>query len=76
MAKLSRCRQTLEKIQPGCTLPRRRKRAIKLSTYFADITIDDGDLRSKLVFLQLMNLFATADTTPRENQPVVTIPAR
>ena len=23
--KLSRCRQTLEKIQPGCTLPRRRK---------------------------------------------------
>ena len=25
VAKLSRCRQTLEKIQPGCTLPRRRK---------------------------------------------------
>jgi transposase len=24
--KLSRCRQTLEKIQPGCTLPRARKR--------------------------------------------------
>jgi hypothetical protein len=24
-AKLSRCRQTLESIQPGCTLPRRRK---------------------------------------------------
>ena len=23
--KLSRCRQALEKIQPGCTLPRRRK---------------------------------------------------
>jgi hypothetical protein len=23
--KLSRCRQTLEKIQPGCTLPRKRK---------------------------------------------------
>jgi hypothetical protein len=23
--KLSRCRQTLEQIQPGCTLPRRRK---------------------------------------------------
>jgi hypothetical protein len=23
--KLSRCRQTLEGIQPGCTLPRRRK---------------------------------------------------
>jgi hypothetical protein len=38
--------------------------------------IDDGDLRSKLVFLQLMNLFTMADTAPRENQPVVTIPAR
>ncbi len=25
VAKLSRCRQTLEKIQPGCTLPRKRK---------------------------------------------------
>ena len=25
LAKLSRCRQTLENIQPGCTLPRRRK---------------------------------------------------
>ena len=27
MEKLSRCRQTLEKIQPGCTLPRRRKKS-------------------------------------------------
>jgi transposase len=26
MAKLARCRQTLEKIQPGCTTPKRRKR--------------------------------------------------
>jgi DDE superfamily endonuclease len=26
MEKLSRCRQTLEKIQPGCTLPRTRKK--------------------------------------------------
>jgi transposase len=26
LAKLSRCRQTLEQIQPGCTLPRTRKR--------------------------------------------------
>jgi transposase len=25
VAKLSRCRQTLEKIQPGCTLPRKRR---------------------------------------------------
>jgi len=24
--KLSRCRQTLEEIHPGCTLPRRKKR--------------------------------------------------
>jgi hypothetical protein len=30
--------------------------------------IDDPDLRSKLVFLQLMNLFTMADTAPRENQ--------
>jgi len=26
IAKLSRCRQTLEQIQPGCTLPRTRKK--------------------------------------------------
>lgn len=26
MAKLARCRQTLEQIQPGCTTPKRRKR--------------------------------------------------
>jgi hypothetical protein len=25
VAKLSRCRQTLERIQPSCTLPRRKK---------------------------------------------------
>jgi transposase len=30
MEKLSRCRQTLETIQPGCTLPRSRKRSNKL----------------------------------------------
>jgi transposase/transcriptional regulator with XRE-family HTH domain len=29
MEKLSRCRQTLETIQPGCTLPRSRKRSNK-----------------------------------------------
>ncbi len=29
MEKLSRCRQTLEKIQPGCTLPRSRKKTHK-----------------------------------------------
>jgi hypothetical protein len=28
--KLSRCRQTLEKIQPGCTLPRSRKKSTKV----------------------------------------------
>jgi hypothetical protein len=26
VAKLARCRQTLEQIQPGCTAPKRRKR--------------------------------------------------
>ena len=30
--KLSRCRQTLEQIQPGCTLPRSRKRHKTLSS--------------------------------------------
>jgi transposase len=30
MAKLSGCRQTLEQIQPGCTLPRQRKQPKKL----------------------------------------------
>ena len=30
--KLSRCRQTLEQIQPGCTEPRRRKRRETLSS--------------------------------------------
>ena len=29
MEKLSRCQQTLEKIQPGCTLPRSRKKSNK-----------------------------------------------
>ena len=29
LEKLSRCRQTLEKIQPGCTLPRTRKKKKK-----------------------------------------------
>jgi len=31
-AKLSRCRQTLEQIQPGCTKPRTRKRPNGLSS--------------------------------------------
>jgi hypothetical protein len=30
MEKLSRCRQTLEKIQPGCTLPRSGKKSNKV----------------------------------------------
>jgi hypothetical protein len=38
--------------------------------------IDKGDLHSKQVFLQLMNLFSMADTAPREPPPVVTIPSR
>ena len=32
MTKLSRCRQTLEQIQPGCTQPRTRKRRKQLSS--------------------------------------------
>jgi hypothetical protein len=38
--------------------------------------INDSDLRSKQVFLQLMNLFSMADTAPRAAAPIVTIPAR
>ena len=38
--------------------------------------IDKGDLHSKQVFLQLMNLFSMADTAPREPPPVLTIPSR
>jgi hypothetical protein len=37
--------------------------------------IDDNDLTSKAVFAQLMELFTMIDTGPRQNQPVVTIPA-
>ena len=38
--------------------------------------IDDGDLQSKGVFLQLMNLFTMADTSTPAPPPVVTIPSR
>lgn len=40
--------------------------------------IEKGDLRSKQMFLQLMNLFTMADTVPRAAAPVpvVTIPVR
>jgi hypothetical protein len=37
--------------------------------------IDDDDLASKDVFAQLMGLFTMIDTGPRQNLPVVTIPA-
>ena len=38
--------------------------------------IADSDLPSKQAFSQLILLFTMADTGPRENQPIVTIPAR
>ena len=38
--------------------------------------IDDSDLLSKRAFAQLMRLFTMADTGPRENQPVLTVPTR
>ena len=37
--------------------------------------IDDDDLASKMVFVQLMELFTMIDTGSRPNLPVVTIPA-
>ena len=38
--------------------------------------IDDSDLRSKQVFMQLMLLFTMADTSPQGTGPVITIPSR
>lgn len=38
--------------------------------------IDKGDLHSKQVFLQLMNLFTMADIAPRAAPPTLTIPTR
>lgn len=38
--------------------------------------IEDSDLPSKRSFAQLMRLFTMADTGPRENQPVLTVPTR
>ena len=37
--------------------------------------IDDGDLESKQMFSLIMMLFTMVDTGPKENQPVLTIPA-
>jgi hypothetical protein len=37
--------------------------------------IDDGDLESKQIFSLIMMLFTMVDTGPKENQPVLTIPA-
>ncbi len=38
--------------------------------------INDDDLFSKRAFAQLMELFTMAESGPKANQPVVTIPAR
>ena len=38
--------------------------------------IDRGDLDSKHIFGQLMNLFTMVDSCPRENAPILTIPSR
>ena len=37
--KLSRCRRTLEQIQPGCTSPKARNGRKRLYSYFADTTL-------------------------------------
>jgi hypothetical protein len=48
-----------------------------VSVYYRDywFWIDDGDLESKQVFSLMMTLFTMADSSPRENLPVITIPA-
>jgi hypothetical protein len=35
VAKLARCRQTLEQIQPGCTAPKNRKRYVTIARVVA-----------------------------------------
>ncbi|MBM3802707.1 MAG: hypothetical protein FJW26_10420, partial [Acidimicrobiia bacterium] len=52
---LSRCRQTLEQIQPGCTQPRTRKRQNQLSIYFLDTTLVAGKRRLKSLELVPFN---------------------
>ena len=37
--------------------------------------INKGDLESKQMFSLIMMLFTMVDTGPKENQPVLTIPA-
>jgi hypothetical protein len=37
---------------------------------------DDDDLVSKLAFAQLLELFTMTNNSPKQNLPVVTIPAR
>jgi hypothetical protein len=39
------------------------------------VEIGDDDLVSKLAFVQLLELFSMIDNSPRQNLPVVTIPA-
>ena len=49
-----------------------------MTFYYRDtwFWIDDGDLRSKRSFAQLMQLFTMIDTSARAGQPVLTIPTR
>ncbi len=49
-----------------------------INVYYRDtwFWVDDGDLASKQALAQLLLLFTMADTGPKENLPVVTIPAR
>jgi hypothetical protein len=56
---------------------KRRSPDAFVSVYYRDywFWIDDGDLESKQVFSLMMTLFTMADSSPRENLPVITIPA-
>jgi hypothetical protein len=57
---------------------KRKPSDVFVNVYYRDtwFWIDDGDLASKRAFAQLLQLFTMAETSTRENQPVVTIPAR
>ncbi len=56
---------------------KRRSPDAFVSVYYRDywFWIDDSDLESKQVFSLMMMLFTMADSSPRENLPVITIPA-
>ena len=63
----------LIRIHSGKSMPRDAFVSVKYENSW--FWIDKGDLESKQMFSLIMMLFTMVDTGPRENQPVLTIPA-